>query len=72
MDPRPHTAVLAQPAALVGADRTLALLVRSWAFANESLVGPGTSESEVVQLQHTPGRLMFVRPAPTGPDRDVV
>ena len=53
-----------RPKKCEGADRTLAVLVRSWAFANESLVGPGTSESEVVQLQHTPGRLMFVRPAP--------
>ena len=35
---------------------------QTWQFANLSLVGPGTSESEIVQLQHTgagPGRLMF-------------
>ena len=32
---------------------------RTWKFAPNSTIGPGTSESEVVQLQHTPGRLMF-------------
>lgn len=31
----------------------------TWTFANASMVGPGTSESDVVQLQHTPGTLMF-------------
>jgi hypothetical protein len=32
---------------------------QTWVFANRSLVGPGTTESEVVELQHTPGTLMF-------------
>jgi sialidase-1 len=31
----------------------------TWAFANTSLVGPGTSESDLVQLQRTPNTLMF-------------
>jgi hypothetical protein len=33
------------------------LTFKTWHFANDSTVGPGTSESEVVQLQHTPNRL---------------
>jgi hypothetical protein len=32
---------------------------KSWAFAPNSTIGLGTSESEVVQLQHTPHKLMF-------------
>eukprot|EP01050_Picozoa_sp_SAG11_P023981 SAG11_NODE_4981_length_1704_cov_1.583801_2_plen_155_part_00 len=32
---------------------------RSWRFAPSSLVGAGTTESEVVQLQHSPEKLMF-------------
>jgi hypothetical protein len=35
-----------------------------WHFANTSLVGPGTTESEVVQLQHRPDTLMYVRCRP--------
>ena len=31
----------------------------TWHFAATSLVGPGTTESEVVELQHRPGVLMF-------------
>lgn len=31
----------------------------TWSFANTSLVGAGTTESEVVQLQHSPNTLMF-------------
>ena len=31
----------------------------SWQFAPNSTIGLGTSESEVVQLQHTPHKLMF-------------
>ena len=30
----------------------------TWTFANTSLVGAGTTESEVVQLQHSPNMLM--------------
>ena len=31
----------------------------TWHFAPNSLVGAGTTESEVVQLQHAPNTLMF-------------
>ena len=31
----------------------------TWSFAPNSTIGPGTSESEIVRLQHTPNRLMF-------------
>ena len=31
----------------------------TWEFAESSLVGEGTTESEVVELQHTPNTLMF-------------
>lgn len=32
---------------------------REWHFAETSLIGAGTTESEVVELQHSPGTLMF-------------
>ena len=32
---------------------------KTWHFAPNSTIGPGTSESEVVELQHTPHKLMF-------------
>ena len=32
---------------------------QTWRFGENSTVGPGTSESDVAPLQHTPGRLVF-------------